>query len=81
MPREARTGAGVQILLAVAEASAQQGISDPAILGLIYGPGVPLAPQDYAPRTTQVIRYQAVGRFLPGRPWLGCDNEIPAEAR
>jgi hypothetical protein len=53
----------------------------PSFLGLIYGPGVPLAPQDYAARTTQVIRYQAAGRFLPGPPWLVCDNEIPAEAR
>lgn len=52
-----------------------------SFLGLIYGPGVLLAPQDYAARTTQVIRYQAACRFLPGRPWLGCDNEIPAEAR
>jgi hypothetical protein len=52
-----------------------------SFLGLIYGPGVLLAPQDYAARTTQVIRYQAAGRFLPGRHWLGCDNEIPAEAR
>jgi hypothetical protein len=59
----------------------QAAITCKSFLGLIYGPGVLLAPQDYAARTTQVIRYQAAGRFLPGRPWLGCDNEIPAEAR